>query len=170
MAPIEMLRAPPLAAGSESVQLERFRAENRDPILTAASGYLNTMTAGAYVAVDTDFDDSGQPVLSAVRPDRARLRVDALSDGTCDQLYLALRLAALDHYLRRSEPMPFIVDDILVQFDDVRARAALEALAEFSRRTQVLLFTHHKQVVADARALAGVGGGVFVHELEQAGG
>jgi uncharacterized protein YhaN len=49
--------------------------------------------------------------------------------------------------------MPFIVDDVLVDFDDARSQAALHALAELSERTQVILFTHHSQVVEQAKSL-----------------
>jgi uncharacterized protein YhaN len=88
-----------------------------------------------------------------------------MSTGTRDQLYLALRLATLDQDLAGSEPLPFVVDDILIQFDDRRAQATLEALADFSARTQVILFTHHARVVEQARAIPGPEGRVFVHEL-----
>ena len=70
-----------------------------------------------------------------------------MSDGTADQLYLALRLAGLEHYLEANEPMPFIVDDILIKFDNDRAAAALQALAELSHQTQVIFFTHHRHLV-----------------------
>jgi uncharacterized protein YhaN len=76
-----------------------------------------------------------------------------MSSGTRDQLFLALRLATLEEYLERSEPMPFVVDDILVNFDDERARATLEVLARLGERTQVLLFTHHGRIREQARAL-----------------
>ena len=70
-----------------------------------------------------------------------------MSDGTLDQLYLSLRLATLEKYLETNEPMPFIVDDILIRFDDDRARATLEVLADLSEKTQVLFFTHHARLV-----------------------
>jgi uncharacterized protein YhaN len=70
-----------------------------------------------------------------------------MSDGTADQLYLSLRLAGLEHYLDANEPMPFIVDDILIKFDNTRAVAALKALAELSERTQVVFFTHHRHLM-----------------------
>jgi uncharacterized protein YhaN len=70
-----------------------------------------------------------------------------MSDGTADQLYLALRLAGIEHYLDGNEPMPFIVDDILIKFDNSRAAAALQALAEISAKTQVIFFTHHRHLV-----------------------
>ena len=69
-----------------------------------------------------------------------------MSLGTADQLYLALRLATLETYLDRREPLPLVVDDILIQFDNARASATLSALAELSRRTQVLVFTHHEHL------------------------
>jgi uncharacterized protein YhaN len=80
-----------------------------------------------------------------------------MSDGTRDQLYLSLRLASLEKYLQAGEPMPFIVDDILVNFDDRRAAATLRALAELSKKTQVLFFTHHERLVELAQGVAGQG-------------
>ncbi len=64
------------------------------------------------------------------------------SDGTVDQLYLALRLAAWDVL---SPNGLLILDDALVRFDDGRARAALELLKEQGRRHQILLFTCHRR-------------------------
>ena len=87
-----------------------------------------------------------------------------MSSGARDQLYLALRLATLEKYLATSEPMPFIVDDILINFDDQRARATLDVLADFSAKTQVLLFTHHARISEMAGKLDSLNG-VFVHEL-----
>jgi uncharacterized protein YhaN len=90
--------------------------------------------------------------LVGVRPDgRTTLGVRAMSDGTRDQLYLALRIASLEHHLDTSPPLPFIVDDILVQFDDARAAAALQVLAALSDRTQVIFFTHHQHLIDVAR-------------------
>lgn len=63
-----------------------------------------------------------------------------MSSGTQDQLYLALRLASLEKYMKSAEPMPFIVDDVLVDFDDARSQAALGALAELAERAQVIIF------------------------------
>ena len=145
--------------------IEGFRRQHRDPILSRASGHFAQLSCRAFAAVETDFDESDQPVLVGVRARGARLRVEGMSTGTRDQLYLALRLATLEHYLDGAPPLPFIVDDILVQFDDERARATIEALADFSARTQVILFTHHRRVVEQACALDRARERVFVHEL-----
>jgi uncharacterized protein YhaN len=74
-----------------------------------------------------------------------------MSDGTCDQLYLALRLASLEAWLDHHEPLPFIVDDVLLTFDDERAAAALGVLADLSARTQVIFFTHHQHLIEIAQ-------------------
>ena len=76
-----------------------------------------------------------------------------MSAGTRDQLYLALRLASLEKYMETSEPMPFIVDDILVDFDDERTEAALTTLSQLAQKTQVILFTHHSGVVEQAKKI-----------------
>lgn len=154
-----------LAARLLRDEIEAFRRKHRDPILTQASRYFSKLTCASLIGVETDFDDSDQPVLVGVRANGERLRVEAMSTGTRDQLYLALRLAALDHYAQSAEPLPLIVDDILIQFDDGRSRATLDALAEFSSTTQVILFTHHERVAEEARALECAKDRVFVHEL-----
>jgi uncharacterized protein YhaN len=154
-----------LAARVLRDEIEGFRRKHRDPILTRASVYFRNLTCGSLTAVETDFDESDRPVLVGVRPNGKRLRVEAMSTGTRDQLYLALRLATLDHYAESSEPLPLIVDDILIQFDDERSRATLDALADFSAKTQVILFTHHQRVVEEARGLDQATDRVFVHEL-----
>jgi len=89
------------------------------------------------------------------RRNRTGGRLTALSDGTRDQLYLALRIASIERHLDVGEPMPFILDDILVHFDDERAKLALELLGELGERTQVLFFTHHARLRDLAREVLG---------------
>ncbi len=60
------------------------------------------------------------------------------SDGTVDQLYLALRLAVAEELTPEA---PLVLDDALVRFDDVRLSSALEILREESEQKQVILFT-----------------------------
>jgi chromosome segregation protein len=66
-----------------------------------------------------------------------------MSEGTRDQLYLALRLAYLDAYASRAEPSPFIVDDVFATFDEARTARGLKALAAIGDRVQTVVFTHH---------------------------
>ena len=154
-----------LAARILRDEIERFRRQNSDPILGLTSRYFASLTCGAFSAVETDFDEADQPVLVGLRNSGERLRVEAMSTGTRDQLYLALRLANLEHYLANAEPMPFVVDDILIQFDDARALATLATLADFSAKTQVILFTHHGRDIEQARQLDPRRERVWVHRL-----
>jgi uncharacterized protein YhaN len=49
------------------------------------------------------------------------------------------------------EPTPLILDDLLITFDDERAKAILPQLANLAARTQILLFTHHEHLVEFCR-------------------
>jgi uncharacterized protein YhaN len=82
--------------------------------------------------------------------------VERLSEGTRDQLYLALRMAAVEAHAEGAEPLPFIADDLLASFDEVRAGAALERLATLGDRVQTILFTHHAHVAELAARQPGV--------------
>jgi len=143
-------------------QIERYRKENQGPLVKRASEHFSTLTLGSFERLMTDFNERDEPVLAGVRSNGEQVTVEGMSSGTRDQLYLALRLASLEKYMESAEPMPFIVDDVLVDFDDARSQAALNALAELAEKTQVILFTHHAQVVDQAKKLHGL---VHVHDL-----
>lgn len=145
-------------------EIERYRVENQDPILKIASRYFRQLTLGSLTELRTDMDDQGQPVLIGVRPDGAWLKVNGMSSGTRDQLYLALRLATLEWRIQSSEPIPFIIDDILINFDDQRSKATLKVLCDLAEKNQVILFTHHSHVIEAAQALKS-NDRVFIHKL-----
>lgn len=129
-----------------------YGERHRGPILERAARLFSELTGGAFTALVPHADGDRQ-VLLARRGDDDHLGTDQLSDGTRDQLYLALRLAGIEYQLDNLEaPVPVVMDDVLVHFDDVRSRAALGVLGELGRRTQVLVFTHHEEVVELAAA------------------
>ncbi len=149
-------------------QIERFRKENQGPLLQKSGEVFQAITRRAFTGLGADFNADDLPVLVGVRPDQSRVPVKGLSDGTRDQLYLALRLAALDRYLEQHEPMPFILDDLLITFDDDRARAILPQLDALAQRTQIFLFTHHEHLVELCRRTLGEGR-FHLHRLGHAG-
>jgi uncharacterized protein YhaN len=136
-------------------EIERYREEHQDPVLKIASKVFSDLTMGSFVGLRTDVDDKGKAILVGVRHSQLRLTVDKMSSGTRDQLFLALRLATLQWRLASGEAIPFIVDDILINFDDGRSRATLKAFAELSQKNQVILFTHHRQIVDAAMRMKG---------------
>ena len=145
-------------------RIEDYRKKNQAPVLARAGELFAKLTLGSYANLRDELDESGKPILLGVRPNDAEVSVAGMSDGTRDQLYLALRLATLEQHLGKGEPMPFVVDDILIGFDDNRTRICLEVLAELALSTQVLLFTHHRRVLALAGELDAQAG-IFMHEL-----
>jgi uncharacterized protein YhaN len=126
--------------------IDRFRRQQQAPLLSRAGALFARLTEDRYHALGVEEDD-GKLAIVAERPDRSTCPADRLSEGTRDQLYLALRLAAIESYAAKTEPLPFIADDLLVNFDDRRARAALRVLGEMGAQTQVILFTHHAHIV-----------------------
>jgi uncharacterized protein YhaN len=142
-----------LASAVLSRAIERYRERNEGPVLKRTNELFAAMTMGSFAGVRAEFDEHGNPTLVGVRPgDKGTVSVEGMSDGTADQLYLALRLASLEKYMENSEPLPFIVDDILIRFDDERSVAALQVLAQLAAQTQVIFFTHHRHLVDLAQA------------------
>uniref|UniRef100_Q3ARM1 YhaN AAA domain-containing protein n=1 Tax=Chlorobium chlorochromatii (strain CaD3) TaxID=340177 RepID=Q3ARM1_CHLCH len=143
---------------------ERYRSSSERPVLSLASTYFATLTLQSFVALDTESDDNGHIALMGVRTNGNRIGVEAMSSGTRDQLYLALRLATLQWRMQQSEPMPIIADDILITFDDARSRSTLQALAKLGESCQIILFTHHR-TIADMASHRAFKGTVFLHTL-----
>ena len=128
--------------------IERYRKHNESPVLEAAGSYFKTLTKGSFLGLKADFNEKGEPVIKAIRSeDDIALPIEALSDGTRDQMFLALRLGGLSRHVEKSGRFPFIVDDILVHFDDERSSAALLALSDLAGKTQIIFFTHHKHLL-----------------------
>jgi uncharacterized protein YhaN len=145
-------------------RIEDYRQKNQAPVLARAGELFSKLTLGSYARLRDELDDGGKPILLGVRPDDKEVPVDGMSDGSRDQLYLALRLATIEQHLSKGESMPFVVDDILIGFDDNRTRVCLEVLADLAASTQVLLFTHHRRVLDLAQNLDAKAG-IFSHEL-----
>lgn len=127
--------------------LGQFRERAQGPMLRAASGFFATMTGGDHERLQSEPGDGDRPVLQIRRRDGRTLGVDGLSEGTRDQLYLALRLAALQLHRARGITLPLVLDDVLMTSDDDRAVHLLRTLADFAQGGQVLVFTHHRHLL-----------------------
>ncbi|TDQ53108.1 AAA family ATPase [Actinorugispora endophytica] len=144
--------------------VEAYRRENQDPILRRAEGFFRSLTLGRFTELRPELDDGGRNVLRVVRDTGAQEEVSALSEGTGDQLYLALRLASLERYAVSGQAMPFIVDDIFMTFDDERSAAGLAVLDELAEQFQVVVLTHHRHI-AELAESALPRGRAHVHRL-----
>ena len=121
-------------------ELERYREQHQGPVLKRASALFPRLTLGSFRGLRVGVEERQ---IVALRDDGKEVSVDGLSEGTRYQLYLALRIASLERYLDRNPPLPLVLDDILIHFDDERAQAALGVLGELAERLQILFFTHH---------------------------
>jgi uncharacterized protein YhaN len=142
-------------------EIESYRKKNEAPLLTRANKIFPQLTLNSFVGLEISYEED-EPMLVGVSQKGRHVKVEHMSDGTRDQMFLALRLAALEINLDKNEPLPFIVDDILIQFDDDRAKATLEVLKETAKKTQILFFTHqarHVDLIKDI-------GGISVHQLK----
>jgi uncharacterized protein YhaN len=135
--------------------IDRYRREKQAPMLKRAGELFAILTCGSFQALHLEFDEHDNMQLAGLRHDGRRVPVAGMSTGTADQLYLALRIAAIEDYLGHAEPMPFIADDLFINFDDKRAAAGFRVLGELAKKTQVLFFTHHEHLLEVARKALG---------------
>ena len=144
--------------------LRRHREKAQGPVVALAGDYFQLMTAGRFVRLVVDAS-SDTPLLLA-QPARGKaMEIAALSEGTADQLYLSLRLAALELQRKPDRLMPLVLDDVFMTSDDERAAHMFRALAKFAAASQVLVFTHHHHLLALASS-AVADGELQVHRLD----
>lgn len=129
--------------------LERYRQEHQDPVLAKASAAFAALTGGRYVRIVPELGDGKERLRLAVERQDGSVHVAAaLSEGTRDQLYLAMRVGTLEARAEDgSLPLPIVLDDVFVNFDDARTEAGLARLAALVPLTDVVYFTHHEHVV-----------------------
>ncbi|KVM84582.1 chromosome segregation protein SMC [Burkholderia ubonensis] len=133
---------------------DRYRDQKQGPMLKRAGEIFAGLTLGEFARLTVDTERT-PPALHAKRTKGAAVEVTGMSEGTRDQLFLALRIAALELQLRNRTALPFVADDLFINFDDARAKAGLEALRDLSTRTQVLFLTHHDHLLPLVKAVFG---------------
>jgi uncharacterized protein YhaN len=157
-----------LAATLVAKATARHRAGHHVPLIERAGSLFAALTDGSFAGLVTEEDSKGRERLVGRRPDDTTVAIGrtgsggiddetpgGMSEGTLDQLYLAMRLAHLEDFARTSEPAPFIGDDLFMTFDDTRTSLGLKALADCSHLIQPIIFTHHARVVDIARFTLG---------------
>ncbi len=133
--------------------LDRQAEAFDQPLLARIGAVFRAITGGAQAGVAIEETRSGQTMVALEADGITRKPLDQLSEGTSDQLFLALRIAALEDYAAAASPLPFIADDVLQTFDDARTTATLHALLGLSAQVQVIALTHHPHVGALAASL-----------------
>lgn len=124
-----------------------WESKSQPEVYRKASELLSMMTEGAWVKVSMSSEGRLQ-VTDALRSTREPVH---LSLGTCQQLYLSLRIALLITADNVGRSVPILADDILVNFDSRRRAGAARALAELARSRQVIVMTCHEEIVETMR-------------------
>ncbi|EER62372.1 conserved hypothetical protein [Acidovorax delafieldii 2AN] len=135
--------------------IEKFRQTKQGPMLSKASAIFKVLTTDSFSRLVMDSDEA-TPRLFGVRPTGETVDVTGMSEGSRDQLYLALRLAALELQVEQGLRMPLIADDLFINFDDRRTAAGLKVLGDLSRSMQVVFLTHHDHLVPLAKEVLGM--------------
>lgn len=120
-----------------------WESKRQPEVYAKASRLLSLMTDGRWTEVSLTSEGTLQ-VADAFMRTREPVH---LSLGTCQQLYLTLRIALLTSADNVGRSIPILADDILVNFDEQRRAGAARALAELAETRQVILFTCHPEVV-----------------------
>lgn len=127
--------------------ISAWESKSQPEVYRKASELLSLMTDGKWVKVEM----TGEGRLRVTDSLHAHREPVHLSLGTCQQLYLALRIALLLTADNVGSAIPIVADDILVNFDAQRRRGAARALVELSKKRQVILLTCHEEIVETVR-------------------
>jgi len=129
------------------VSKEKHERERQPEVIRRAGKYLALMTGNRYTLLSSGGERGLSVVLEGNDPARERKDEIKWSSGLADQVYLAMRLSLATLWGRNSEPLPLILDDLLVRFDETRQQGAAEAILEAAANNQVLLFTCQKKTL-----------------------
>lgn len=141
----------------------RFRDDHQPDLLRRAGYHLRHITAGRYEHIEMGETGDESLYLSGPAAPAPRKVGEALSQGTREQVYLALRFAIIDHLDADEERLPLFMDETLVNWDAWRRDRAFGLLESVAEERQVFVFTCHPAMAAEledrgARIIA-LGGG-----------
>lgn len=110
-------------------------ADRYPAIIRQAEQYFALLTDHRYSQIDLTADG-----IKVVRRDQEVFLVEELSQGTAEQLYIALRLGFVT-VMSDQANFPVIIDDGFVNFDNVRRQRMLALLEKIAEKNQVIYFT-----------------------------
>ena len=124
---------------------EIYESERQPETLREASAFLKQLTEGKYVRVWTPL---GKNALRIDNDKGQSLPLEVLSRGTREAVFISLRLSLAAAYSRRGATLPLVLDDVLVNFDTIRATSAAKVLRDFAALGhQVVMFTCHEHIM-----------------------
>ena len=147
-----------------------YESGRQPQIMKMANEFLKDMTMGKY---SLHMADNGKDIF--IEDSTHAVKNEKIwSSGTDDQVFLAIRLAMALSFGEQIEPLPIVLDDIFVRFDEKRQRETLRFLMELGKKQQIFLFTCHERTMHIAEEVGyEKGTGEFIHlsagQIEQVG-
>ena len=133
----------------------RFRERHQPALLKQAGKYVDQITGGRYDRIV--IGETGDKFFSLRDPANSQLRKmsDPFSQGIKEQVYFALRLAAIDHLDADKERLPLFLDEVVVNWDPQRLDGAFKLVEQVARQRQVFFFTCHEAMATRLEASGG---------------
>jgi len=125
--------------------VNRFEKEHQPELLNIINKIFGKITNGSYTHIKTSLDKENP--FRVVDKNGNEKTPEQLSTGTREQLYLAIRLGYIEYYSRKSEILPIIMDDVMVNFDDKRAQNTAKTIMDLSKDKQIILMTCHENTI-----------------------
>lgn len=127
---------------------KQYEQNSQPQIVQIASTFFNKITDNAWQGIKVNLEDRSVNVLDE---NGKLLPAEMLSQGAKEQLYLSLRLAHIKNRSLTKRPLPILMDDILVNFDERRMRNTAEVLRLMVQENlgmqsmqQILFYTCHE--------------------------
>jgi len=121
---------------------QQYEKTRQPGVIRSAENLFSQITGGSYPRIIKTID---QDEVLIENEWHQRKGVFEMSRGTREQLYLAMRFGLIDEYETRSEPLPAVMDDVFVNFDDERDANIIEILSQFGKQRQVIVLTCHQR-------------------------
>ena len=122
---------------------KKYEKERQPGVIKSAEEIFGYVTQGSYSRIFKPIDSDDIFIVDGNEQVKGLLE---MSRGTREQLYLALRFGLIEEYEKRSEPLPLVMDDIFVNFDDDRNKQIRDRIMQFSKKRQVIVLTCHKRI------------------------
>ena len=122
----------------------KYEKERQPSVIKAAEKIFTHTTQGSYKRIFKPMDS--EDILIVDEDERAKGLLE-MSRGTREQLYLAMRFGLIAEYEKRSEPLPIIMDDVFVNFDDDRNNQIIDRVRHFAKNRQIVILTCHKRTL-----------------------
>jgi uncharacterized protein YhaN len=122
---------------------QKYEKEKQPSVIKYSSSIFHDLTAGEYERISISLTDDDVKIHTVEEKIRD---IGSLSRGTKEQLLLALRMGFIQAYEEKNEPLPIVLDDVMVNFDNYRSASFAKILSDFVKDRQAIVFTCHKHV------------------------